>query len=45
MTPPDLQTALTRIERRQARFTAARRLDRIIARQRRELAAETAPEA
>jgi hypothetical protein len=39
----DLATALARIESRHARLTVAERLSQVIARQRRELAAEAAP--
>ena len=39
----DLATALARIETRHARLIAADRLSQVIARQRRELAAEAAP--
>ncbi len=39
----DLTAALARIETRHARFAAADRLNRVIARQRRELAAEAKP--
>ena len=39
----DLATALARIESRHARLAVAERLSQVIARQRRELAAEAAP--
>jgi len=40
MSPSSLQAALARIERHQTRLAAGRRLDQVIARQRREIAAE-----